>query len=248
MTNFALLNNIDHQDVRIITERAARYGDNIMKALALTFEFRNLQAFYPILFQQSGDDFDPVALFGFQEHENLFLDEQGWQAGYIPAMVRREPFLIGFQESKTPDAPEKIRVLSLDMDHPRVNTEIGEPVFQPLGGRTTFVEDAADLLEAIYEGIDLNKAFVGAMREHDLLESVAMEIELKDGSRNTLIGFHCIDEEKVQELPAEVLGEFSQKGFLMPMFMALASIANIQRMVELKNSTLDSGTEDEPAH
>ena len=240
MADYALLNNVDHQDVRIITERSAHYGDNVMTAPTLSFEFRNVQAHYPILFQQDGrGGFYPVALFGFEERENLFLDDAGWRATYIPAMVRREPFLIGFKESSGDGEPT--RMLSLDMAHPRVSTEVGEPLFQPLGGRTPFLENAANLLEAIYAGTEHSAAFVGALLEHDLIESVTLAIELADGSRNQLIGFSAITEEKVQALSGTTLGEFNDKGYLMPLFMALASMANIQRLVEFKNEKLDRG-------
>ncbi len=247
MTQYALLNNVDHAETRVITERSARYGDDRMQALVFPFEFRNVQACYPILFQQDGTgSFYPLALFGFEEKENLFLDESGWQAPYIPAMVRREPFLIGFQDSKAQGETERTRVLSLDMDHPRVNTEHGESLFQPLGGRTPFLEGVADLLETIYAGIDHNRLFVAALQEHELLEAMTLEIELKDGSRNQLIGFHCLAEEKIQALSAEVLGELNERGYLMPMFMVLASMGNIQRLVELKNRTLDDAGRIEP--
>jgi len=36
-------------------------------------------------------------------------------------------------------------------------------------------------------------------------------------------------------LSGAALGQFNDKGYLMPMFMALASLANIERLVELKN-------------
>ena len=238
--DYAVLNNVDHQDVKIITDRSARYGDNVMLAMTFAFEFRNIQAHYPILFQQDGQaGFYPVALFGFQDGENLFLNQSGWQAAYIPAMVRREPFLIGYGRPAPGDSTPT-RVLSLDMSHPRVNTAVGEPLFQPLGGRTPFLEGAADLLETLYAGTEHNKAFMSALAEHDLLESATFQIELKDGSRHQLIGFHCLAEEKIQELDGETLAVFNAKGFLMPMFMVLASMANIARLVELKNAALGS--------
>ena len=244
MADFALLNSVDHQDVKIITERSARYGDDVMMALTFPFEFRNVQAHYPILFQQdAAGSYFPVALFGFEERENLFLDESGWQAGYIPAMVRREPFAIGVRDrpSTSADADGPARMLSLDMAHPRVNTQVGESLFQPLGGRTPFLEDAANLLETIYGAQEDTRRFVAALAEHDLIESVTFAITLKDGSQNQLIGFSCIHEEKVQALSGTTLGDFNAKGYLMPLFMALASLANIGRLVELKNGRLDSG-------
>ena len=236
MANFALLNNVDHQDVKIVTERAARYGDGVMKAPVFPFEFRDVQAFYPILFQDDGEGGRaPVALFGFQEGENLFLSDSGWEASYIPAMVRRAPFLIGFQETNVGGKKERLRVLSLDMDHPRVNTNAGEALFQPLGGRTPFLEQTADLLEAIHDGLDHGAAFTRALRQHDLLEPVTFEVTLEDGGKHSLFGFDCVNEDKAQTLSGAVLDEFNKAGFLMPLFMVLASLGNISRLVERKN-------------
>ncbi len=240
MTNFVLLNNVDHQDLKIITERSAKYGDDVMHAMTFPHEFRDVQACYPILFQRDKDDnFYPLALFGFEPKENLFLDDSGWHAPYVPAMIRREPFLIGFQEQKERVDAEKARMLSLDMDHPRVNEETGERLFQPLGGRTPYLEDAANLLEAIYQGYELNKKFADALQEHDLLESVTFDIVLSDGSKNQLLGFFAINEEKLQQLPGETLERFSKEGFLMPIFMALASMTNIRTLIELRERKLE---------
>lgn len=239
MANYALLNNVEHANLRVVTDRAARFGDDVMMTPVFPFEFRDVQAFYPILFRQDGNGrHTPVALFGFQEGENLFLNDAGWDAAYVPAMLRRVPFLIGYQNTVVDGKPERVRVLSLDMDHPRVNTEAGEALFLPLGGRTPFLEEAADLLEAIHDGLGQTSAFVDALRQHDLLEAVTFDIVLKDGSRNQLLGFDCIDEEKVQALSPQVLGEFNERGLLMPLFMVLASTANVARLVERKNQSV----------
>lgn len=239
MSNFALLNNVDHQDTRVITEPSADYGDDVMFAMTFPGEFRDIQAWYPILFHRDQEDnFYPIALFGFQKRENLFLTDSGWNAGYIPAMIRREPFLIGFQEPRDGGSGDKVRVLSLDMDHPRISTDRGERLFQPLGGRTPYLEDMADLLEGIFLGLEHGKAFVAALEEHDLIESVTIDIMLKDESRNQLLGFYSINEEKVQALSGDVLETFNTQGFLMPIFLALASMSNMRRLVDVKNAEL----------
>ncbi len=239
MTSLALLNNLDHQDVRIITERSAKYGDNVMHAMTFPFEFRDVQTFYPILFHRDEKgNFYPAALFGFEANENLFLDETGWHARYVPAMIRRQPFMIGYQQSTDQADAGPRRMLSVDMDHPRVSTEQGEALFQPLGGRTPFLENAAALLETIYQGYEQNKALAGALLEHDLIESVGFDITLDDGSSNQLLGFHVVNEDKLQELPGPVLERFARQGFLMPIFMMLASLSNIRTLVELKSGRL----------
>jgi hypothetical protein len=233
-----MLNNVDHKDTRVITERSAQLGDAVMFAMTFPFEFRSVQAFYPILFHrdQRGETY-PVALFGFETGENLFLDETGWSARYVPAMIRRQPFLIGFGAA-APGDTEPRRMLSLDMSHPRVNTERGERLFQPLGGRTPFLEEMAGLLETIYQGGDLNKRFVAALQELGLIEHVTFDIALANGSRNQLLGFFAIDEDKVRGLTDAQLGDLSRNGFLMPLFMMLASTANIRTLVDMKNARL----------
>jgi SapC len=239
LSTFALLNNVDHKDTRVITERSARYGDAVMFTMVFPFEFRSVQAHYPILFHrdQRGEMY-PVALFGFEAGENLFLDDSGWHARYVPAMIRRQPFLIGFEAAAKQGEGEQRRMLSLDMAHPRVNRERGEPLFLPLGGRTPFLEGMATLLETLYHGGELNRKFVQALQEHGLIENVTFDIALADGSRNQLLGFFAVDEEKVQGLPDAALGQLSRSGFLMPLFMMLASTTNVRALVDLKNAKL----------
>jgi hypothetical protein len=236
LSNFEPLNNVDHKDVRVITERSAAYGDDVMYVMTFPFEFRSVQGFYPILFHRDErGELYPVALFGFETVENLFLDETGWHARYVPAMIRRQPFLIGFQADHA-QGGEQRRMLSLDKASPRVSRERGEPLFLPLGGRTPFLEDMANLLETLYHGAEHNKKFVAALQALGLIESVTFDIALADGSRNQLLGFYAIDEEKVQGLSDAALGQLSREGFLMPLFMMLASTVNVRTLVDLKNA------------
>jgi len=236
-----MLNNVDHKDTRVITERSARYGDAVMFTMTFPFEFRSVQAFYPILFHrdQRGEMY-PVALFGFEAGENLFLDDTGWRARYVPAMIRRQPFLIGFSPPSAPGQAEPQRMLSLDMAHPRVSQERGERLFQPLGGRTPFLEEMAGLLETIYQGSEQNQKFIAALQELSLIEHVTFDIALPNSTRNQLLGFFAVDEDKVRGLTDAALGHLSRNGFLMPLFMMLASTANLRTLVDLKSARLQA--------
>ena len=233
-----LLNKADHAEVRVITDRGARFGDEVMKVMAFPFEFRNLQAFYPILFQaDTAGNYLPVALLGFEEGENLFLDPPRWKVPYIPAMLRREPFLIGLKDVKT-DTGEIVaaRLVSLDLNHPRVSYDEGEPLYLPLGGQSDFLNEQAALLEQLHDGLGHCRSFVEALQAEQLIEAITLEITLNDGSRNQLIGFSGINEDNLRNLSGEVLATFNEQGFLMPLFMVLASMSNIQRLIDLKNA------------
>ena len=96
MPKSVLLNNIEHKDLRVITRRGAEFGDNLMSSPTFPSEFRDVQACYPIVFRKTVDGlgFEPIALFGFQEGENLFLDGDRWDAPYLPMLVERQPCLL----------------------------------------------------------------------------------------------------------------------------------------------------------
>ena len=98
MTNYVLLNDTKHANLKVITTRSANYGDDLKYAMTFPFEFRNIQACYPIFFHKDPETgaFFPLALFGFENDENLFLSDSGWEAPYVPIMVTRQPFVIGF--------------------------------------------------------------------------------------------------------------------------------------------------------
>ena len=82
MANHVLLDNVAHKDLRIITTRSARYGDNIASARVFPTEFRRVQAEYPIVFRESASNghFDAIAMFSLEGGENLFLEDDSWNA------------------------------------------------------------------------------------------------------------------------------------------------------------------------
>jgi len=128
MANHVLLNNVDHKDLKVITTRSAKFGDDVMWALTFAAEFRSIQAHYPIFFRkdsQSGK-FRAVAMFGFEDRENLFLADDGWDVPYLPLTIERQPFLIGFQQAPESDSGERAAVIHVDMDSPRVSRSEGE--------------------------------------------------------------------------------------------------------------------------
>jgi hypothetical protein len=239
MTNYVSLNDTEHANLRVITTRSADYGDNVNYAMTFPFEFRNVQSCYPIFFQKDANSgaFFPISLFGFEKGENLFLSNDNWVADYVPVMIRRQPFLIGFQADEN-DADKKNPIVSIDLDNPRVNDTDGEALFLEHGGTSEFLQKATANLELIHQASEHSKKFVEAIIELNLLESVTINIELNDGSSNQLLGFYTINEELVQKLNGENLAKLNEHGFLQPIFMVLASHACIRSLIELKNDRL----------
>jgi len=235
MANNVLLNSTDHKDLRVHNRYSAELGDNVMCSPTFAREFKTIQSHYPIVFQKQESDgsFVPVALLGLERDENLFLTEGVWDAPYIPSMMQRLPFSIGFYNDSSSN--EKKRVLHIDLDHPKVTSdESGQRLFRDDGGITDYLDRVSSLLEAIHQSHDDNRAFINKLTELDLLESVNMDIRLADGSAGQLMGFYTVNEPKLAKLTPEQLGELHQRGWLEPIFMAVASLTKLQDLVDRK--------------
>ena len=234
MTRHTLLNNVAHKNLRIITERGARYGDDSMAALTFPAEFRNVQAHYPIVFSRAADgQFTPLALFGFREKQNLFLGPNGWDATYIPLMVERIPFLIGMGANDQ-------RVIHIDEENPRVSQTEGEPVFLEHGGTSPFLDRMNEVLATIHDNMPATQTFIAALVEHELLESFVLDIKFKDGAEHRFGGFYTIQEERLAKLSAEALGKLHERGYLQAIFMVIASLSHFRDLIE-RASKLDAG-------
>lgn len=237
MAKIELLNNLDHKDLRVRIDRSAALGDNVWFTPTFPQEFRNLQKHYPIVFTKNAvtGQFQAVALLGFEDEENLFLDENGWNASYIPLSIMRQPFLIGFQQAEKDGVPIKQMVISVDMDNPRVNKTEGEPVFLEHGGNTAYLEQINSILNLVREGFERNSAFIDMLMGMDLLESFVLDVELNDGSQHRMSGFYTINEESLLGLTGDDLVILNNNGHLEPIYMAIASMSNISTLVEMKN-------------
>lgn len=237
MTRHAMLNNVAHKDLRVITRYGAQFGDNVASVLTFPTEFGDIQREYPIFFRKDQNgEYQPLALLGFEQNENLFLEEDGtWNATYVPGMIARGPFLIGFQEQQVEGNLRKEPMVHVDLDHPRVSYTEGEPVFLPQGGNSRYLERVATILKGIHEGLRVSKAMFAAYTAFDLIEPVKVEIKFNNEMGYKLEGLYTISQEKLGALDGESLAKLNKSGFLYGAFLVLASMGNVKKMIDMKH-------------
>ncbi|TRX52843.1 SapC family protein [Thalassomonas sp. M1454] len=240
MSNHQLLNNITHKDLHIICEHHPKYGDTASYTGIMLSEIDLVQGDYPIFFRKNTNtgQFECIALFGLSADENLYLDDNGWHASYIPLTIRRRPFLIGFSEQEIDGEIKQEAMIHVDMDSPRISTTMGEPVFLPQGGQTEFLQQAATILNEINNGHEQTKRFIEVLLEHDLIESVNVNITLKDENSIALNSLYTINSENLAKLDGSVLSSLHQQGYIKAMHMILASTANLNDLIAKKNASL----------
>lgn len=229
MANPVLLNNIDHKDLRVITRHGHGLADEVAHVPTFPAEFRLLQAHYPVVFRQTGEDasFEPIVMFGFEPDENLFLTPDGWDATTIPLMVERQPFLIGQHGEEL--------MIHIDLDSPRIGQAEGEAIFLPHGGMSPYLENINSILLTIHHGMQSNQGFIEALVKHELLEGFSLDIELDNGAQHRMSGFYTINEERLAALDAAALGSLHEAGHLAPIYFQLASLSNFRALIDRKN-------------
>lgn len=230
----ALLDNVTHRNLRIRTERSAALGDARQSALALPAEFRHLQAHYPIVFQHVEGDaanagFQPVVLLGLEEGQNLYLRDGSWAAPILPMALQRDPFMIG-------RGPDDSLQLHIDMDSPRIvrpeEGEVGTALFLPHGGFSDYLDHVVQLMEHLHAQAQQLPVFIDALTRHQLLEPFVIDIETPGSEPGRLTGLFTIHEERLAALPGAALEALARDGHLLPIYMQIASLQQLQGLVE----------------
>jgi hypothetical protein len=190
-------------------------------------EFPQAVRTYPIVFTTAAPH-AAVAVLGLEAKENLFVtDTGGWQPNtYVPAYVRRYPFILMEQ-------PEKNEyVLCIDEDAGLLWSSDERPLFQG-DAPTQIVRDALNFCREFQEHTAATSAFIAALIEHDLLVRNEARVSLNSGKQMTLRDFNVIDEAKFNALPDAVFLEWRRRGWLHLVTCHLLSMANWSNLVEL---------------
>lgn len=243
MARYALLNNVDHHDLRVVTRYGAEYGDNVATVLTFPTEYADVQREYPIFFRQdeTNGEFASVVLLGLQEGENLFLEEGGrWNAKYVPGMMARGPFLIGFQDQQIDGAMRKEPVINVDLEHPRVSRTEGHPLFLPRGGNSPYLEHIATVLRGIHAGLEIGRAMTAAFVQMGLIEPMKLEVKVTETHKYVVEGLHTINEEKLRNLEGDALQRLHRAGFLQGAYLVASSLGNVKALMALKQRRLSA--------
>lgn len=229
MTGPVLLNNIDHADLRVRLGHGAVFGDAVNQIELLPTEFEAAQRDYPIILRRASEGgWRAVALLGLDAHENLFLDGKSWRARYVPALAQRGPFSIGMpREGGEP-------MIHIDLDHPRVSRDDGEPLFRDHGGNAPYLDHIAKVLQVIYAGAEAAPAMFAAFEAAGLIAPVTLEIELPGGRKYRVPDCHTVDLAVLAQLDGAALAALNTRDFLRAAVWIASALGNVSRLIELK--------------
>ena len=169
----------------------------------------------------------PVAMLGLRARENLFVDAQGkWDANYIPAFVRRYPFVL----AELPGRAEM--AVCVDEAFTGLNSSKGEALFDAKGNDTPFLHNALDFLQRYQAEYLRTEAFCQRLEQAGLLMEMNAKADLVDGRSFTINGLLIVDEKKLLALPDSAALSLLHSGELHLISMHLVSLSNMQKLVD----------------
>lgn len=225
-----LVNPAKHKKLRVSTKYSAEGGDNIHFAVTFPRELVRVRNIYPIFVQKDANTgkFFLSALLGFQEGENLFLSDDGWDADYVPISVQRQPFLIGKGEE------QGAKVVVADSANAKFGSEEGELLFDDDGAATQFLNDIAAMLEEMDFGVQETDQFIQLLLSLDLLENMTLNITFNEHKKYSLPNLYTVSEDALRALEDEKLIKLYRSGALDFIYSILFSQPNVSSLIKLK--------------
>jgi hypothetical protein len=221
------VNRKQHGDVSIKAGGDYNFAKSVNSVPLMASEFDLASVEYAIVFSGEGKDVMPVALLGIRDNENLYLDDKGaWTAKYIPAFIRRYPFVFSSRDKST-------FTRCLDEDFPGVNRKgLGERLFDAEGERTQYMRNVLGFLQAYQAQFEATRAFCQRIADLDLLEAMQAQFVLRSGQRMTLGGFMSVNRDRLKALSGNALAKLAANGDLELIYAHLHSQRNFTPTAE----------------
>ena len=223
------ISSVDHATWKARQVDKAAWVAN-QHAIPLTVEeFPQAMRDYPIVFS-AGDNPVPLALMGLNEGVNVFFEEDGSLIGtpYIPAYIRRYPFLLAKLDNSTDN-------LSLCFDPSSGllgEFDDGRELFDADKQPSQHVKEVLEFCQKFEEAGLRTRAFMEELTKADMLMDGEVAINRLDGNGQPFIyrGFKMINQEKLREMRGDQLRKWNENGML-PLIYAHSFSLDLMRVV-----------------
>ena len=194
-------------------------------------EFAPAALSYPVIFV--GDARMPVAVMALRGGENLFVNDAGEfrPEAYIPAYVRRYPFVFANDEA------QKRLILCVDRDAPFIKDGGATPLFID-GKPSPYVDQAMEFCNNFELERQRTDAFIKLLTDLDLLDTreAVFTPRNPDGTSaapQKIAEYFAVSEDKLKALPAEKLAELRDNGALGQIYAHLVSLLGWDRLIAM---------------
>jgi hypothetical protein len=215
-----------HRDWSVVTGQDYTFARHVNSVPLLAAEFIAAATDYTIVFAGDESNVFPSVILGMRDNENSHVGaEGGWTGGYIPAFLRRYPFVF----SRSEDG--RTFTLCIDEEFEGFNKDgRGERLFDSEGNRTRFLEAMLTFTREYQSLFERTQVFCRRLVANGLLQPAQAQFNLPGGQRSQLGGFLTVDREKLKALPPEELAQMAATDELELCYVHLQSLNNLTPM------------------
>ena len=190
---------------------------------------------YPIIF--AGERHQPLAVMGISQGTNLFVGDDGaFQTGaYIPAYIRRYPFVLANDQSR-----EQL-VVCIDRAAKMVGDDYDLAFFDEKGEPTDYTNGCIKFCNDFETEGRRTESFVNLLKELDLFEVTRSTFTPNNpdgtqGEPQPIAEYFAVSELKLKTLPPEKLLELVENGAMGQIYAHLMSLTGWDRMIAVSMS------------
>ena len=228
------LNKERHKNFKIDNKGANfSFARKTNSVIVTGMEFVHVAKEYPIVFAKTGDRVIPLALLGLRNDENLFIDKEGkWDARYLPAFVRRYPFVLADAGGRDDTGGSQLAVC-IDEGFAGFNTDDGVPLFNEDGNEAPLLENAIRFLKEYQGQHQRTEIFLNRLQNLELLTELTARAELAGGTKFSMGGLLVVEEKKLMALDKKESLELFRSGELGWIYAHLLSLSNMSRLADM---------------
>ena len=222
------VNKQKHGNWSVKTGNSYDFAKNINSVPLTAVEFPSAAVEYSIIFAGNEDTLMPAVILGVRDQENLYISEEGkWNSKYIPAFLRRYPFVFASSDEG------KRFTLCIDEEFSGCNQDgIGERLFDAEGEQTQYLQSVLNFSSEYQGQFNRTQVFCKKLKELDLLEPMQAQITLPSGEKMNLGGFQAVSRERLKKLSDEQIVALAKTDELELIYLHLQSMRNFNAMVE----------------
>jgi hypothetical protein len=235
------LNRVTHAKLRFSPLTSFNFARKVTAIPLMGVEFPIACRQYPIVFIKSPDGkIGAQGVLSLAEGVNSFVDPKGrWTSTYVPAFIRRYPFVLAEIPGKTDDYD-----VAFDEASNCFSSKEGEALFNDQGAPTPFLQAQIDFLQRFQAEHQRTQQFLETLKEDGLLTPYNVNIvrggdQAKFAVRNAMV----VDESKLAGLSTEHAAAYMQSGYFA---MIYAHLISLQSFLSVANRTGDPAAEVAP--
>lgn len=223
-----------HRDLLFAANQPYHYCQMQVSTPVMAGEAYQVAREMPMLFSARSPS--PMALLGVEAGQNLHVRPTGhWIGRYVPAHIRRYPFILAPIESppgaagdQAAGGPRFALKFARQAPHLRAESRKGVRLFNGDGQPTDALKRIQQAMVQMQQNGQHTAELVRQLEKYDLLVARTLTVAPKKGRATKLEGFRVVDANAFKTLSGEALADLQATGALALIYAHHVSLSNLR--------------------